>query len=78
MNRAQLIQTIRDKRSYLCVGLDTDPLLLPTSLKDKPDGVLLFNKQYDILGRNISLLQMPNGEILAIHLVNMRLLFFRS
>jgi len=35
---------IRDKRSYLCVGLDTDPLLLPTSLKDKPDGVLLFNK----------------------------------
>jgi orotidine-5'-phosphate decarboxylase len=44
MNRAQLIQTIRDKRSYLCVGLDTDPLLLPRSLKGKPDGVLLFNK----------------------------------
>lgn len=44
MNREQLIQTIKDKRSYLCVGLDTDPQLLPASLQGNPDGVLLFNK----------------------------------
>jgi len=44
MNRQQLIQTIKDKRSYLCVGLDTDPQLLPVSLQGNPDGVLLFNK----------------------------------
>lgn len=44
MNRAQLIQTIRDKKSYLCVGLDTDLNLLPSSLRGNPDGVLLFNK----------------------------------
>lgn len=44
MNRQQLIQTIKDKRSYLCVGLDTDPQLLPVPLQGNPDGVLLFNK----------------------------------
>lgn len=35
---------IRKRKSYLCVGLDTDPLLLPPHLKDQPDGVLTFNK----------------------------------
>ncbi|MBM3414137.1 MAG: orotidine-5'-phosphate decarboxylase [Bacteroidetes bacterium] len=44
MNRAQLIQTIREKRSYLCVGLDTDPHLLPASFQRTPEGVLRFNQ----------------------------------
>ncbi|MBM3412501.1 MAG: orotidine-5'-phosphate decarboxylase [Bacteroidetes bacterium] len=44
MNRAQLIQTIREKQSYLCVGLDTDPQLLPASFQRTAEGVLQFNK----------------------------------
>jgi len=44
MNRTQLIQTIRQKRSYLCVGLDTDPQLLPVSFARTAEGVLQFNK----------------------------------
>ncbi|MFY8019562.1 MAG: orotidine-5'-phosphate decarboxylase [Bacteroidia bacterium] len=44
MNRAALIQEIRTKKSFLCVGLDTDPHLLPEHLKNHPDGVFEFNK----------------------------------
>ncbi|HRN79571.1 MAG TPA: orotidine-5'-phosphate decarboxylase [Ferruginibacter sp.] len=44
MNQALLTKHIRNRKSYLCVGLDTDPLLLPAHLKDRPDGVIEFNK----------------------------------
>ena len=44
MNRQQLIQTIRNKKSYLCVGLDTDIEKIPAHLKAEPDPVFSFNK----------------------------------
>jgi orotidine-5'-phosphate decarboxylase len=44
MNRKQLVNTIQEKRSYLCVGLDTDEALIPPYLRSQPDGVLAFNK----------------------------------
>lgn len=44
MNQQKLTERIRAQRSYLCVGLDTDPLLLPAHLKNKSDGVIEFNK----------------------------------
>ncbi len=44
MNRNELVEQIRTKRSFLCVGLDTDPAKLPASLKAQKDGVLTFNK----------------------------------
>ena len=44
MNRAQLIQKIREKRTYLCVGLDTDPDKLPPHLQLQADPVFQFNK----------------------------------
>lgn len=44
MTRQQLAAQIFAKGSYLCVGLDTDPLKLPAHLKDKKEGMLLFNK----------------------------------
>ncbi|WP_394803752.1 orotidine 5'-phosphate decarboxylase / HUMPS family protein [Niabella hibiscisoli] len=44
MTRAELVQLIKDRRSYLCVGLDTDITKIPEHLKGKPDGVLEFNK----------------------------------
>lgn len=43
MNRAELIAQIRTKRSYLCVGLDTDPSKLPPHLSGT-DPVFEFNK----------------------------------
>jgi len=44
MNRQQLIQEIFEKQTFLCVGLDSDPLKLPTHLQGDPQGVVKFNK----------------------------------
>ncbi len=44
MNRTELVNLIRRKRSFLCVGLDTDPEKLPAHLPKDANGVLAFNK----------------------------------
>jgi len=44
MNRQQLIHTIREKKSFLCVGLDTDPDKMPAQFQDLPDGIFQFNR----------------------------------
>jgi orotidine-5'-phosphate decarboxylase len=45
MNRKQLIDRIKEKKSYLCVGLDTDSTKIPKHLQSNADGVFQFNKQ---------------------------------
>jgi orotidine-5'-phosphate decarboxylase len=45
MNRNQLFEEIKKKRSYLCVGLDTDIEKIPKHLLKKDDPVFEFNKQ---------------------------------
>lgn len=45
MTRNQLFEQILAKKSYLCVGLDTDPSRLPKHLLDYPDPIFEFNKQ---------------------------------
>jgi orotidine-5'-phosphate decarboxylase len=44
MTRQQLIEQIRKKQSYLCVGLDTDIRKIPKHLLTDPDPVFAFNK----------------------------------
>lgn len=44
MTRSELIQQIFLKRSYLCVGLDTDMDVIPAHLGSQPDAMYLFNK----------------------------------
>ena len=44
MTRQQLIEQIRSKQSYLCVGLDTDIAKIPKHLLAEPDPVFAFNK----------------------------------
>lgn len=44
MTKAELTAQIRYKASYLCVGLDTDPKLLPAFLKKEADPVFAFNR----------------------------------
>ena len=44
MNRTQLVQQIRTKQNYLCVGLDTDITKIPNHLLDTADPVFEFNK----------------------------------
>ncbi len=45
MTRQQLVEQIFKKRSYLCVGLDTDITKIPKHLLSHNDPVFEFNKQ---------------------------------
>lgn len=44
MNRNNLVEQIRAKKSFLCVGLDTDLAKIPTHLFAEEDPVFAFNK----------------------------------
>lgn len=44
MTRKELIETISRKKSFLCVGLDSDINKIPKHLKDKEDAIFQFNK----------------------------------
>jgi len=45
MNRRQLINQIREKKSFLCVGLDSDIKKIPKHLLEYDDPIYEFNKQ---------------------------------
>lgn len=45
MNRNELISQIKKKKSFLCVGLDTDISKIPEHLRDQEDPVYEFNKR---------------------------------
>lgn len=45
MTRQELVEQIRKKNSYLCIGLDTDISKIPKHLQSHPDPVFEFNKQ---------------------------------
>lgn len=44
MNRKELIEQIILKKSYLCVGLDTDAEKIPAHLHNEEDPIFAFNK----------------------------------
>ena len=45
MDKQQLITQIKQKQSFLCVGLDTDIKKIPTHLLELEDPIFEFNKQ---------------------------------
>lgn len=44
MNRSELVNQIKAKRSFLCVGLDTDLKKMPEHLLKEEDPIFAFNK----------------------------------
>lgn len=44
MNKQELFENIKRKKSFLCVGLDTDIKKIPAHLLDEEDPVFAFNK----------------------------------
>lgn len=44
MTRTTLIEQVQQKKSYLCVGLDTDISKIPAHLQDQPNAIVQFNK----------------------------------
>ncbi len=45
MTKQELVNQIKQKSTYLCVGLDTDITKLPKHLPKNKEGVVLFNQQ---------------------------------
>lgn len=44
MTRPELVAQIFSKKTYLCVGLDTDVSKLPKHLQERPNAIFQFNK----------------------------------
>lgn len=60
MTRRQLIQQIKVKRSFLCVGLDTDINKIPRFLLDFEDPIFEFNKRIIDVTKDICIAYKPN------------------
>ncbi len=60
MNRQQLFAQIRKKRSFLCIGLDTDITKIPSHLYGYPDPVLEFNRQIIEATHDLCVAYKPN------------------
>ncbi len=60
MTRKHLIQQIKKKKSYLCVGLDTDITKIPPHLLKYKNPVLEFNKQIIEATQDVCVAYKPN------------------
>ena len=60
MNREELIQQIRKKESFLCVGLDADLTKLPKHLLKAEDPIFEFNKQIIDATHDFAVAYKPN------------------
>ena len=45
MNRVDILKQIKEKRSFLCIGLDSDLAKIPSHLHSSEDPIFEFNKQ---------------------------------
>ncbi len=60
MNADQLFEQIKEKRSFLCVGLDTDIQKIPRFLLDTIDPVFNFNKKIIDATADLAVAYKPN------------------
>lgn len=67
MTRAELIEQIRVKRSFLCVGLDTDLKKVPAFLLDTEDPIFEFNKAIIDATKDYCVAYKPNIAFYECH-----------
>lgn len=60
MNRQKLFESIKSKRSFLCIGLDTDIGKIPTHLHAYNDPVFEFNKRIIDATHDLCVAYKPN------------------
>lgn len=70
MNRVELISTIRNKKSFLCVGLDPDINRIPKHLLDSEDPIFSFNKEIIDATRDYAVAYKPNSAFFESHGAN--------
>jgi orotidine-5'-phosphate decarboxylase len=61
ISRQQLIEQIKRKKSFLCVGLDTDLNKIPQFLKERPDAIAEFNRQIINATSDLCIAYKPNA-----------------
>jgi len=67
LSRQQLIEQIKQKRSFLCVGLDTDIDKIPAFLKTYPDPIFEFNKHIIDATKDLCIAYKPNAAFYERH-----------
>ena len=60
MNRDELVNLIRYKRSFLCIGLDTDISRIPQHLLSEVDPIFTFNKRIIDATIDLAVAYKPN------------------
>jgi orotidine-5'-phosphate decarboxylase len=60
MNRKELIAQIKQKQSFLCIGLDADIKKIPTHLLELEDPIFEFNKQIIDATKDLCVAYKPN------------------
>lgn len=60
MDAAQLFEQIKKKRSFLCIGLDSDIQKIPKHLLDTSDPVFAFNKEIIDYTHDLAVSYKPN------------------
>lgn len=70
LSRKQLIEQIKKKRSFLCVGLDTDIDKIPAFLKGYNDPVFEFNKRIIDATKDLCVAYKPNSAFYESYGIN--------
>jgi orotidine-5'-phosphate decarboxylase len=60
MNKEELINQIKEKQSFLCIGLDTDITKIPQHLLKEEDPIFEFNKQVIDATKDLCVAYKPN------------------
>lgn len=60
MNKAELFEQIKLKKSFLCIGLDTDVRKIPQFLLDEDDPIFAFNKRIIDATAHLCVAYKPN------------------
>lgn len=60
MNKQELIENIKRKQSFLCVGLDTDIKKIPSHLREEDEPIFTFNKAIIDATADLCIAYKPN------------------
>ena len=60
MTKAELVESIKQKQSFLCIGLDTDVTKIPQHLLSEEDPIFEFNKQIIDATHDLCVSYKPN------------------